>query len=172
MNEGQNINEAQSADVDPWRMAYAAILEIGMARGLRVSTSWLWSAMGLSQVPTRKPGESDAAFARRAQSWNLRVFKPQTDQLVEHILDVHGLYLRSVGAGPNRPGEWELLDGSAAPEIAKRAIRDIKKTIGQTRVTIASLSVDGLTAQQVSARDDSVAKLAALDTLMRRGRPG
>lgn len=161
------INDAKPADVDPWQMAYSALFALGLTPGLRVATSWLYAAMGISKVPTRRPGEPDAQFAARAMSWNLRVFKPQTDALVDRLLSDHGLYFRALGTGPNRPGEWELVDASAAPDVADRAIKTVRKTLRDSIKTIGAMRVDGLTDAQRAASADAAARLNHIATLVK-----
>lgn len=156
-----------SADLEPWQMGLTALTALGLTPGTRVSTRWLYKAMGIPFRAIRQPGESDYDFSTRSASWALNRFAPQVALLQAHLLRAEGLHMRSVGAGPNRPGEWELLDASAASDVASRAVKDVRKSLKKAKDTITNLRTTGLTSQQIAEKDDAVARLAHLQGLMK-----
>jgi len=168
--EEQNVpitHGGLSADLEPWQMGLTALTALGLAPGTRVSTRWLYKAMGIPFRAIRQPGESDNEFATRAASWALNRFQPQVALLQAHLLRTEGFYMRSIGAGPNRPGEWELLDASAALDVASRAVKDVRKSLRKATGVISNLRTTGLTSQQISEKDDAAARLAHLQGLMK-----
>lgn len=152
---------------DPWQRAYAALVEMGLASGLRVSTSWMYAAMGVARQPAREPNESDREFARRAQTWSLREFQPHVNRLRDELMEHHGLWLHSIGSSASRPGEWEIRNADAAPIVVRDAMRTVKKTIANSSSVLSGMNVDGLTDEQRAKHSDAIAKVAHLESLVK-----
>lgn len=163
----ENISVA-SDDRAPWQRAYAAIMDLGIVSGLRVTGAWLHASMGVPEFPERHLGESDPSYAKRCRWHSLQVFEPQKRALADALLERDGMWLRSCGSGPTKRSEYEIRNADGAKILMRDTTREIKRSVGKASTTLAGMSTDGLTDAQRSEHADAQAKAAFLSGMVKR----
>ena len=150
---GDNHARAWSGVVDRVR---------SMEYGQTIPTAALYLAAGMSEAPSRVPGEKDKSYAKRCDKHRLR-FASMLDKARRELLKNHKRDLRS-----SRPGEYELVRPAEQADIAQRdALRDARRALTSGALRAQHVNTQLLSDEERKRASDIEAHLDALRAPLR-----
>jgi hypothetical protein len=134
----------------------------GLEPGSEVKSEELARMLGLPPLPTRKPGENDAAWGRRCRRHGLTLVSP-VEQLRSTLLIAYKRDLRATGRGAYRITE----PGKQARVASQDGLREAKRALAKSISRIENVDTTHLSIEQMKERDDILLNTASRLAMMR-----
>ena len=133
-----------------------------MEYGQTIPTAALYLAAGMSEVPSRSPGENDKRYAKRCDKHRL-LFASMLDKARRELLKNHKRDMRS-----SKPGEYELVRPSEQADLAQRdALREARRALTSGALRAQHVNTQMLSDAERKRASDIEAHLDALRAPLR-----